>query len=337
MNTFFRVIKHKRFMIGFVLFSGILIASITFNSLIRPLYPAHFDPLAYNKEGNLIAKAPFPATLAHPLGTDGMGVPYELLLLPGAKQLIWMAIAITFIRVFLSLFAGIVIASLKNSAFKIIIHILDVFQFIPGTLLAFMVLAPVPAQGQTTVLWITVLSLVAVPNLSSLFAVEINEVKKREFIDVSKTMGGGYWHIFRSHILSFLKSKLVIIFNQQIVQVLVLMIALALLYVTFVNWMNFIAIGIWRIWVWRWMLIDPAAAVFLIIVSVQLMASAIRRVAEGEDIRVKRKKEAEEGHAGKIEESDFTYVRKPQAARLSGSSQSSDANGKEMFYLKGNG
>lgn len=311
MMTVWRVVKHKRFIIGFIIFAGILFASIAFNSVIRPLYPAHFNDLLYDKEGYLIDKAPFSPSWQFPMGSDSMGVPFELDLLPGAKQVIGVALAITFFRVLLSFLLSIAVASLKQRAYKFVIHILDVFQFIPATLLAFIVIAPVHIKniGQREIFLIIVLTLVALPNLTALLAAEIKAVKDREFIQVTRTIGGGPWHIFRYHIMKFLKSKLVILFNQQIIQVLVLMIALALLYVSTISWMGYLTGGQFLMWVWRWMLIDPAASVFVIIVSIQLMGSAIRRVAEGEDLKERRKRRGKkEETVVHIDETSFTLL-----------------------------
>jgi peptide/nickel transport system permease protein len=313
MNVIFRVVKHKRFIIGFLIFFGLLILSLTFNHLVRPIYPKTFDSLIYDKAGYLIAKAPSPPSKIHPLGTDGNGIPYELILLPGLKQYVGIAVAVTVLRMGLSFLMALVISSLKKKTYYMLEHIFHVFQFIPGTLLAFIVLAPirVPDMKEQTILWIVVLSLIALPNLSIVLASEMRKVKSREFIEATKILGGGAWHIFRVHVIKFLKSKLLILLNQQLVQVLVMMIALSLLYVPLsyttmafhldtqsgdglnVSWASLIADGKKWIWVMRWLLIDPALAIFIIIISIQMMTSAVRRVAEGEDIKMKRKKPEE--------------------------------------------
>ncbi|MFC4619906.1 ABC transporter permease subunit [Camelliibacillus cellulosilyticus] len=313
-----RLFRQKRFIIGFVIIAVILVASFSFHHLIRPLYPDKPEELLYSKSGDLLAKAPFPPSRYFPLGTDYIGTPFELDLIPEAKNTIIGGVLIAFFRLFLALFVGQFLSLLGKRAFAFLHQVLTAFNYIPVTLLAFIVLAPAhlpTLRGQFTLIFI-VLTLVALPNLSIQLAMEIREVKRREFIVASRTIGAREGFVFRRHVLPFLRTKLILLFNQQMIQVLALFVALGLLYIGAqtdkpdegLGLTDMLLGGLQHIWVMRWMLYDPVLAILIIIIAIQMMTSAVRKVANGEDRKKRYRKKVKLAAETPIEDTLFVFT-----------------------------
>lgn len=313
-----RLFRQKRFIIGFVIIAVILMASFSFERLILPLYPDKPEELLYSKSGDLLAKAPFPPSRYYPLGTDGVGKPYELYLIAAAKNTIIGGVLIAFSRLIFGLFIGLFLSFFGKRFFAFVHQVLATFNYFPATLLAFIVLAPAhlpTLRGQFTLIFI-VTTLVALPNLSIQLAMEIREVKRREFIVASRTIGAREGFVFRRHVLPFLRTKLILLFNQQMIQVLALFVALGLLYIGAqtdkpdegLGLTDMLLGGLQHIWVMRWMLYDPVLAILIIIIAIQMMTSAVRKVANGEDRKKRYRKKVKLAAETPIEDTLFVFT-----------------------------
>ncbi|MGV3489668.1 MAG: ABC transporter permease [Tuberibacillus sp.] len=324
--TILRIIKQKRFIIGFLILIIILFASFTFKSLIEPNYPIKTQYWVYNQAGELVDRAPFAPSLRHPLGTDLMGVPMELKLIAGAKYTIGIALGVVVIRFFGGLILGVIFSFFREKPYQLIFYIFNTFNYVPETLLAFAILAPIDAIfvwsftiHQQMLLSFVTLAVIGIPNLSIQIASEIREVKHNEFIAAAHLMGGGPIHILWKHVKPFISAKLVILIKQQIVQVLVIIVALAILGIKLTGvtqgvqapdlgvkdpaqegvtvtktvtseWGGLIQDNREQVWANSWMIYDPAIAFCITIINFQMMCSAVIRVIQGDDLKRRRKR-----------------------------------------------
>jgi peptide/nickel transport system permease protein len=74
-----------------------------------------------------------------------------------------------------------------------------------------------------------VLTMLTLPILGVLIGNESSSVMKKDYIYSARALGASKWHLIRKHILPSLKEKFVIMFGQQVVQVLLLFSHLGLL------------------------------------------------------------------------------------------------------------
>lgn len=339
-----RMIKQPRFIIGFVILAALLAASFTYQSFVKPHYPIKTSYFIYNKTGELIGTSPFHPAKERPFGTDKSGVPYELRLIEGAKYTICLALGVAFVRFVGSLLLAMILTFLNRKAYGSVYYLLNTFNYIPSTFLAFVILAPIDVifvwnftPMQQVVISFIVLCLIGLPNLTILFAEEMRDVKRREFIVVAKTLGCGPFHIMFRHIFPYIRGKLIVIFNQQVVQILVILVALALVGVrvggtvqdevqegtmntgnpdpsvtqnsaSSQEWSGLIEQYRDQVWGHNWLLYEPAIAFCVTIIAIQLITSAIRRVVEREDFGIKWRKRSKPARGMPISEEAFAFV-----------------------------
>ncbi|MGA4722247.1 ABC transporter permease subunit [Fictibacillus nanhaiensis] len=104
----------------------------------------------------------------------------------------------------------------------------------PSALLIFFVVGPI-IQLETFTFWekaifeMLLIIAIAVPNTSILIKEEINLIEKEEFITSAKLMGGSRLRILSKHILPHLWPKLLLIYVQQVIAVLLLLAHLGIL------------------------------------------------------------------------------------------------------------
>lgn len=175
---------------------------------------------------------PAPPSFIHPFGIGDYGSDIFLQVLIFARTPIFYSFLIGFIRIVFSLVLGFLLVYLSKWT-NCLDWMFETFQYIPTILLAILLLSPLQMiqanmPNQWIVYTVTVLILLGIPNLAQLIANEIRLFLQYEFVKCSKSLGGTPFHIYKLHIKPFLLSKLFIWFNQQMLQVLILMMHLSL-------------------------------------------------------------------------------------------------------------
>ncbi|TLS37058.1 ABC transporter permease subunit [Pseudalkalibacillus caeni] len=112
----------------------------------------------------------------------------------------------------------------------------DSLHYAPLTVFTYILIAPVVVvfswsyDTSTKIIYpMIILMLVSVPVLSIYIMNELNAITKKEFIASSRIMGGGFFHIYRKHVVPFINPKLWLLFVQQVGQVLIIFAHLGLL------------------------------------------------------------------------------------------------------------
>jgi peptide/nickel transport system permease protein len=224
--------NYKKTIIGFLLILGMFIASL--------LYPLYGDEdyneefYIYDKQGELIAKAPTPPTLDHLLGTDRNGQDMIYLHLYGAKFTISAAFFITLFRVLAGVATGIIIALWLP---KVKIYFKDfflAFRYVPALVIAIFMMSPFIDRFTGIPVWtiasyqIGVLTLIAYPAIVLMTIDYIEELKRESFVVSSFLMGASRFHVLTKHLWPFLKSIGLLIFVQQLLSTLVILMHLGI-------------------------------------------------------------------------------------------------------------
>jgi peptide/nickel transport system permease protein len=213
-----------------------LIFAFFFDSTIRQVQ------ILYDDEMNMIGAAPFNPSLMFPLGTDALGYDTAMKVLQGAKFTLISVIAIGLLRVFVGFLFAIPLAMYTPDRLrKSLEQLLNSFYFVPLTIVAVFILTPVLWEQLRMPGWeeyflypykvrigieILVLTLLVVPLVGSLIANLIASSLKEDFIEGAKVLGASKGRIFTKHVMPHVLPKLVIVFCQQCVQVLVIFIHL---------------------------------------------------------------------------------------------------------------
>ncbi|WP_075619580.1 ABC transporter permease [Paenisporosarcina indica] len=237
---------NKLFLTGFIIISGLFLSSILYFLLFNDRIPT--SPLLYDSGGKPLP-APYSFETVPPFGTDNFGRDLSIVMLVGTKYTIAAALIVTFLRVFPSIWIGLFIHFFLQKFERPIKSIADALNYFPMTLFAFLLLNVVLVQEVTSfvvdgvqvkgpeplsywnriLIYLMLLASLFIPTNSILIGNEVKAIYKKEFIEISRTLGASNWRIVTKHIKPFLVPQLAIIFLRDFIQTLLLMSHLAVL------------------------------------------------------------------------------------------------------------
>jgi peptide/nickel transport system permease protein len=216
--------KKNRFALSLILgfWCLIFLASFVYEfSFKGEITPA---AIKYDSEGNVAGSAPFSPSLAHPLGTDRNGNDIVLRILEGAKYTLGFAIGVTFFRILLSF----VLASLLTFQPPVIKGCIEKFfipfQFIPSFILAAFFLMPIAQLDEQ---FLTII-FIGIPPIIILIKNEMELKLKNDYIQASYLLGASNVHILRKQLIPVLKPQFKIVFLQQLISTLQVLIHLGI-------------------------------------------------------------------------------------------------------------
>lgn len=229
------VFKDKRFLVGFLFISVMLVASLLNTVLndgdIRQM-------TAKYENGQLVETAPFKPSLTFPLGTDGSGNDLLHVIVEGAKYTMGISICIALVQIILGAVIGTLFSGYLNKTFKVTEHFLSTFSVIPITLMAYFILInvltmPIDGFGEPFYLRASfeamILVLLPLPSVILYISKETQKILNTEFVLASRTLGAGTLRIIVFHVWKHLVQKLIILFIQQLNQILIILAHLGLL------------------------------------------------------------------------------------------------------------
>ncbi|WP_226672695.1 hypothetical protein [Rossellomorea aquimaris] len=303
----------------------LLIAFIAASFLVPVINPGYDKVVDYlsDENGRVIAAPPFTPDEMPPLGSDKLGRNFLLLLLVGAKYTIFAALAIALLRMVLGFFFAVLYTFLPVFVGRFIKGLGESFQYIPLVIIVFALLVPLEGAFHSEILpsnryffiQVVAIAAVTIPSLGIYLGEEMKLFMKSEFIQVSRTMGAGRFHLFKQHLLPQFRRHSIVLFSEQVSQTLALLIQLGILhmclgglkianfgimesipvYFSETNeWAATIAINIQQIFLRPMLVVVPLALFALLILCVNSISSTLRRVLiEGEGGRMTKKAEEE--------------------------------------------
>ncbi|MBC6971308.1 ABC transporter permease subunit [Bacillus sp. Xin] len=191
----------------------------------------------YNDKGEIVEAAPFSMSSEHWFGTDREGEDLFYKVIEGAKYTILISFFVAVARVTISLLMSLLVRNDKWG-FSFLQRITVSFQFFPQTLFCILFLTPFiiyelrtkPIVTNIEVLCIQflVLVVVALPGMTRFFQKEVQQLWNKEYVKNSFLLGGSRWHVFRTHITKVLQPQIIFQIGEQMVQVLLIMLHLAI-------------------------------------------------------------------------------------------------------------
>ncbi|MGA9290622.1 MAG: ABC transporter permease subunit [Anaerobacillus sp.] len=221
-------------LIVFILFGTSIFYWIFYNDQIPQTF------MLYNEKGNLIDRSPLSPAQVFPFGTDKYGYHLFEQIIIGAKYTIGIAFLVASMRMALSFVGGVLAGTYLQKLLKRTSGFVDAMQYIPISLLSYFVLAGVLMENgmegtfqytftERVIFEVVILTAVAIPTTTVLISNETDAVWRKEFIEGAKTLGGSRIHILNKHIFPHLGPRMMIIFLQQMINALVLLLHLGLL------------------------------------------------------------------------------------------------------------
>ncbi|MGD6968340.1 ABC transporter permease subunit [Rossellomorea vietnamensis] len=227
-----RLIKNPYFLLGFLFLFGLFGSSVVYYFLAGDHIPV--IDLLKDKDGNFLSP-PYSPLESPPLGTDNFGHNVFILMLVGAKYTIGAAMAIAFLRVIPAVLIGLIIHFLLKKIKPILAGIVDASNYFPTTLLAFLLLNWVMADGplrnpvdflysfqELVVIYILILVVISIPSVSLLFSNEIENVMKKEFIDGARVLGAREFHFINNHLRPFIVPQIYLVLIREFIATMLL-------------------------------------------------------------------------------------------------------------------
>lgn len=235
-----KLLKKKKFLIGASFLVILLLLSIS-NTIFND-GKIRQTLLVYDEKGELEKAPPYPPGDVYLFGSDMYG--YDMLhtVIEGAKYSIGIVLIVAFFRMLFSIGLSYFLFRVPESVFKWIKTVAEPLSFFPQTLIAYFLLRTVimyTMEGFHHPFWVralyefVILIAVALPSLTVQLIEQKRRVWQEEFIESAIVMGGSKRHIYFKHILPQLYEEWILMFGQQFLQVLTLLVHLGVLLVLF--------------------------------------------------------------------------------------------------------
>jgi peptide/nickel transport system permease protein len=226
------VFRSKRFLFGIGYFIVLLAASF-FIGQHHDLFFSEHETLIMDEKGKIVKETPFDPWTAPPFGTDRQGNSMFFKLLDGARFTILIVFSICAIQMVLGILIGGATAYAPSFIRKGIEQICQAYLYIPTILWSIVLMMPLMVQsGQegyrfSLILYqCAVLVCVSLPPLILAIGKEMQWMNKQEYVISSRLLGAGTLHVFRKHAWPYLRETIIVLFLQQVVQTLILLIHL---------------------------------------------------------------------------------------------------------------
>lgn len=213
------------FLIGSTVLLLLIAGSVGYSLFYHSFIPQ--TSFAYNDAGELQGP-PFAPLQFSFLGTDHVGNHLAPTLLMGAKYTIGGVISIALVAITIAFLLGTALGFYKGKHFRNLMkNSLFSFYFIPGSLLAYLILKPFlwePFEGfhhsltERILIQIVIIGILLVPPASLLIADSIGEILQTEYILASVTLGASRWHLFHRHVLPGIRTTLLQLLFRCLVQ-----------------------------------------------------------------------------------------------------------------------
>ena len=225
--------SYKKTKISLILLFLMLIASILYDFIGPEDYRTMIGQL-YDENGKLLKPPPYPPSAEYLLGTDRDGRDNLMLIIDGIKYTFAALIAVSFLRVAIGTITGVFIENWLPAVKPFIKAFLLPFQYVPVLLIGVFLMngymyeyneVPVIVKVEFSLI---VLFILGFPTVFFFVTDFIAEMKKKPFVTSSYLLGGSKWHIMMKQVLPHLKPQLALMFVQQVLQTLQIMMGLAM-------------------------------------------------------------------------------------------------------------
>jgi peptide/nickel transport system permease protein len=333
--------RRPKFNFGFCFITILLIASFLYEPILSNIVK-NVDVIY---EGvTPITSAPFSPLEVFPLGTDRVGTPLWVYVVQGAKYTILLGVLISLLQVLISCAIVIVFYQYLKKIRPLIEGLVETMIYIPAAAIAFLLIFPIrfsiyPTDEFIKYLSIQVLMLtiIGIPPLISVLIKEMERLLKEEYVIVARTIGAKGWYLFRTHILKNMYPRLILLFFQRIVQVLILFVHLGFLDIFLGGaiekevkgeirlfslsneWAGNIGKSYYEIMLSPWLIFVPLLFLSLTILSFNLIISTLQEYFlkyNNNILSASRKKEKIASGIYKIEKQHFKLLKSPDSQKL---------------------
>jgi len=139
-----------------------------------------------------------PPSLEHPLGTDDQGRELWVRMIWGARVSLLVGFAATAVSMVIGTVVGIAAGHFTGWTGGLLMRIIDFFLVLPSLILA-IVLSIVLSRGVWTI--VIAIGLTSWAGTARVVRAQTLSVESRDYIERSRVLGAGHWHIIGKHLL----------------------------------------------------------------------------------------------------------------------------------------
>jgi len=266
----------------------------------------------YNDDGKMIGTYGYPPSLTYPFGVDRLGRDVFWMVIDGAKYTIAIALVVAVIRVVFGILFGIFYGFTGKKFEMIVSPFINAFRFVPAVIIVFPIFQMLQSglgenQYKTIGLQILLISFIAIPILTNTIGDEVKEFLKNDFILSSKVIGAGNMWLRRKHVFPFLRTRILLLFVQQTIQVLFLLTQLGVfrlfiggVVTLFIDdgdgrdmskaneWAAMIGSNFFELSIDPWVIIGPSIAFIVTIFAFNLIKLGIERIIQKQPVPTKQ-------------------------------------------------
>jgi peptide/nickel transport system permease protein len=333
-----RAFRNVYFTTGFIIAAGLLLASFLYSYWLKDIIPQPPERI-YNEAGRLVDVPPYPPSWVHPFGVDRQGEDVFWKVIDGAKYTIFTALAVSLLRLAFGTVGGIMYAFYLQKFRFIAESIVRAFRFVPAIFLTMLFFAFIPLEEQgagmgVLIKQLLVLAAVALPPLMLVIGNDIAVFLQNEFVVSSRLMGADNVWLIRKHVLPYMRPRLFLLFTQQTVQSLLLLVHLGAFQILLGGvkviydsdglgppekvafslsneWSGLIGLSYREMMLDQWIVVGPCVAFIVAIFAFKLMGKGLEQVIAGKGKRKQRKKQwssSEKPASFPPQQSDFEFV-----------------------------
>jgi peptide/nickel transport system permease protein len=302
-----QVFRNKKILVSLCFLAGLLVISLFFDGTGRQVVTLT------GKNGLLLGSAPFSPSQVPPFGTDQLGFPILYLLLKGAKFTIGIAVISALIRLGFSVVIGVGLTLFPKWVQNGITRLVSPFYYLPVSLLTYILLVSVlfssqslqptftATMSQRMIFELLLLSFIGVPTLLIYFKDITGQLLLEEHIIASRVLGADPLTILRRHIWLGIRTRVVIQFVEQVIQVLILLVHLGMFRLLFggtviflspfnqkppiyssisSEWSGLIGSGYHELTLYPWLALDPLIAFAILIFAFSLLREGLKEIQD---------------------------------------------------------
>jgi len=265
---------------GAMKFGGLIVGSIILIAILAPVIAPH-DPYDQELSARLLPPAwHAKGTWAHPLGTDQLGRDYMSRLIYGSRISILIGISIVAISATIGTTLGGLAGYFKGRVDLFITFLITVRLSMPASLVA---LAVVSLVGNSLRSVILVLGFLLWDRFAVVTRTVVMHASTLEYVAAAQCLGCSTVRILVREILPNIASSLVVVATLEIAHAVLLEASLSFLGLGVQpptpSWGLMMAEGKDQIFFSSWLIVFPGAALFLLMVGVNVLGDSLRQFA----------------------------------------------------------
>lgn len=258
--------------------------------------------LIYSSDGKVL-RPPFPSSVEHPLGTDKNGNDLLIRLIIGFKYTFFISIIVTLVRLVIGTVCSLSILYFLKPIRSYIESFLTPFLYVPAVIMMILLAKEeeiiILKHGSSFLMFyqILIIVLIGTPPLIALLLKEFEQLLIKDFIIASRLLGASKLHISIKQIFPVFKQRFYIVFIQQTIATIVLLIHLGVFQIfiggkakggiigdenRFLSqsgeWGGMIGQSIFDMVRFPWLLIYPAGAVVGLILLLNITIKQLEKI-----------------------------------------------------------